>query len=87
MTCNLSKVCLCTNTIQENYQLYLQLCHWIKQLAGFQLGCGASCNMITAIVMSSNIRREKCDRVLVVHDAANKNIMKQKMLSFGIYSR
>lgn len=87
MTCNLSKDCLCTNTIQENYQLYLQLCHWIKQLAIFQLGCGASCNTITAIVMSSNIRWEKCDRALVMHGAASKNIMKQKMLSFGIYSR
>lgn len=73
--------------MQENCQLYLQLCHWIKQLARFHLDCGASCNMTTAIVMCSNIRQEKCDLVLVVHEAANKNIMKLKMLSFGIYSR
>lgn len=53
----------------------MQVCPWIKQLAGLQLGCGARCNTV-AIVMSSNIRQEKCDRVLVMHNAANKNIMK-----------
>lgn len=68
----------------------------IKWMFWFQLGCGASCNIVKTTVISSYLRLGKCDQLQVMENksseaswqqqAVAKSCTKWNLILFGVYT-